>query len=86
MGSSMTRRDVRRGPEDQDPKLFRDVGEAMLDAGGDEDQASRLHRAAFTCHGDGTATADHVVHLVFAMRLLPVSRSGRPDGEPHAEL
>lgn len=82
----MTRRNMGRRPENEHAELFLDVVETMLNSGGDEDQAPRLHRPVLIRDADLATTADHVVHLVLAVRLLVVGGVRRPDRKPDAEL
>src|ERR1700694_3854999 len=70
MPLSLTRRAVRRSPENQHAKVLVDVVESVLHPSGDENQAARLHRAILARHADSPAPADHVVDLVFLMGLL----------------
>ena len=86
MALSLTRRSVRRSPEDQDAEVLFDVVEVVFHVGGDEDQAARFDRAIFAGDADLPASADHVVDLVFPMWPLSVGRARRPDRQADAEL
>jgi len=68
----MTRSGVGRRPEDQDAQVLFDVVESMLDTRPDEHKAARVHWSILIRNSNDAATADHVVHLVLAMRLLMV--------------
>jgi len=81
----LRRRRVRRRPEDQHAQVFFDVVKTVLDSGRHEDQAARLDRPVLARDPDRAAPADHVVHLVFQVRMLAVGLPFRPDRETDAQ-
>jgi hypothetical protein len=59
--------------------------EAMLDVGRDEDDRAGLDGAIFRADANRSAAVEHVVNLVFYMRLLRIDAAGgeRVDAEAH---
>src|SRR5207247_10322002 len=84
IGLMMTRDRVGRRPEDEHAQALLDVVEAVLDAGPDEHQTAGPHRSILIRNSNDAAPADHVVHLVLAMRLLMICGPGRPHRETDA--
>src|SRR5207249_6599078 len=84
--SGMMHGSMGRRPEDQDAQVLLDVVEAMLDVGGDEDQAAGLDGAVLVRDADEAPPADDVVDLVLPVRLLAVHRPRRPYGQTDAQL
>src|SRR6266566_4386076 len=85
IGLMMTRDRVGRRPEDEHAQVLLDVVEAVLDSGPDEHQTAGLHRSILIRNSNDAVPADHVVHLVLAMRLLMIRGPGRPHRETNAQ-
>src|SRR5207245_5222670 len=82
----MTRRVVRRRPEDQHADLLVDVVVSMVHTGRDKDQAAGFHWSILIRHANRTTAVDHVVDLVLFMWPLAVGRAGGPNRQADAEL
>src|SRR5690349_10821321 len=63
--------------EHQHCQLFLNIVEPMLDFFRHVDDASRLNFAVFLAGFESGTAADYVVHLVFPVRTLRITRSSR---------
>src|ERR1700691_1452315 len=70
--------------EDQQLEIFRDVVELVADFGCYENYAAAGDFPVFEAGFEAGAATEHVVNLVFAMRLLVVGTSGGQDVEAGA--
>src|ERR1700722_2698854 len=66
---------LRRREEDQHRQFFRDVVKAVLDFRGNEQQASCGNLQVFLLSLEARSSPEHVIHLIFMMRMLRVGSS-----------
>src|SRR5437763_1529684 len=75
----------RRCKKDEHRQVLDNVVKTMLDPCADADDGSGAHGSVFLTDTDLCATRDHVVNLVFRMRLLRISASRRQFIDAHAQ-
>src|SRR5438445_8538130 len=78
-------RRLRERKKHQRLKFFADIEEKMFDAGGHKDHAARLDDLLLPTDAHMSVAANHVIHLVFLMRLLRINRAGRKHVNAHAQ-
>src|SRR5438309_11421226 len=66
-------------------EFFTDIEEKMFDPGRHKDHAARLDDLLLVADTHVSPAANHVIHLVFLMRLLRIDRAGRKHVNAHAQ-